>query len=227
MLSHHHLWRCPCSSLIHCPAVCTIGDDWDGYLPDSSTGLNCAAARAIRSHGCYIAALAYVEVASFHYFDTSPQFGMPCDESKREITRQNLKAHNIFFEPETLRPPYKLPEYVDVVRETLLTFVNIIPEGGWQETLQREVNRCDPNAFDIQALHPPASSLVPVTPQERDKNIKGPQWLAADENLESCGLIAEEAERLYRDAEKGWEHFWRSKTFAVVDEKARKLPGFQ
>ncbi|KAF1359057.1 hypothetical protein EJ07DRAFT_156417 [Lizonia empirigonia] len=152
---------------------------------------------------------------------------MPYDESKREITPQNLEAHNIYFDPETLRPPYKLPEYVDVVRETLLTFVNIVPEGGWQETLQREADKCDSNDVDFQALHPPASSLVPVTPHELDKNIKSPQWDAAYENLKSCGLVAVEAERLYRAAESGWDLFWRSKTFTVVDEKARELPGFQ
>jgi hypothetical protein len=152
---------------------------------------------------------------------------MPKPKVKRDISRENLEKHGIYYDDELYRTPYILPDYVDAVRETLLSFEDLVPAGGWQKTLQEEAKQYEHGSVAPQALHPPASSIVPLKSYELDRNERSPEWTAAFQNLRSCEKVAEMARKLEADSEEGWVLFWRSNTFTVVSEKAREQPGFQ
>jgi hypothetical protein len=155
-------------------------------------------------------------------------FNMPKHNNKRRISRKNLETHGIYYTDNVYCPPnILLPEHVDAVRETLLSFENIVPEGGWQKTLQKEVEMLACDDIAPQALYPPASSLVLLESHETDRNEKSPQWNAAYEELMVCREIAIKAQQMAADSEDGWANFWRRNTFTLVSEKARDQPGFQ
>jgi hypothetical protein len=163
----------------------------------------------------------------FSTWDTPIHFDMPKPQVKRDISRKNLENHGIYYDDETYRTPYILPEHVDAVREILLSFEDLVPAGGWQTTLQEEAKKYEEGSVAPQALHPPPSSVVPLKSYELDRNERSPKWIAAFQNLESCEKVAETARNLKADSEDGWVLFWRSNTFTVVSEKAREQPGFQ
>jgi hypothetical protein len=159
--------------------------------------------------------------------DTPTHSNMPKPKVKRNISRNNLENHGIYYDDEFYRTPYILPEHVDAVREMLLSFEDLVPAGGWQTTLQEEAKKYENSSVAPQALHPPVSSVVLCKSYELDRNERSPKWIAAFQNLESCEQVAETARNLKADSEDGWVLFWRSNTFTVASEKAREQPGFQ
>ncbi|KAH8725392.1 hypothetical protein GQ44DRAFT_707019 [Phaeosphaeriaceae sp. PMI808] len=152
---------------------------------------------------------------------------MSSPKTKRDISRQTLESHGVFYNADVYSPPYILPEHVDAVRETLLSFEGIIPEGGWIETLLGEVKKYGSDGIGIEASLPLDISFVPIEAYEAHSQEKSPQWHAAFENLKSCRKIAEIARELRADSEDGWMHFWRSHSFTLVSSRARDQPGFQ
>ena len=148
-------------------------------------------------------------------------------KKKRDISRENLEAHRIFYNDQVECSSRNLPEHVDAVRETLLSFENIVPSGRWQTTLRKEAEKYGSEQICAEALHPTAFSLVLLESHEVDRPRNNPLWNRAFENLCDCQEVAKEAQGLSIDAEDGWTLFWRNNTFTLASQKARKHPGFQ
>jgi hypothetical protein len=150
-------------------------------------------------------------------------------KSDRNITRENLKHHGIYYDDEGSGI---LPAHVCIVRDMLLFFEHIVPKGGWEKTLEEEDSEVDPNKIDFKnvwdkARHPPKTAWVRREHHEADLNTKNPLWQAAYNNIEGCLEVAKEAQLRKSDAEDGWMLFWRMNTFERVSERARDQPGYQ
>jgi hypothetical protein len=63
---------------------------------------------------------------------------MTKNKSNRSITRSNLGNHGIYYDDEGL---FILPAHVQVVRDILLSFEGVIPDGGWEETSVKEESK--------------------------------------------------------------------------------------
>jgi hypothetical protein len=150
-------------------------------------------------------------------------------KSKRSITRENLEYHGIYYDD---KGSSILPAHVSVVRDMLLSFEYIVPDGGWKETLRKEALEDNLKNVSLEnvwneALHPPATAWVYVEDYEADLNSKSPRWQIAHKNMVSCYEVAKEAQLRKSDAEDGWMLFWHMSTFIRVSERARDQPGFQ
>lgn len=144
--------------------------------------------------------------------------------SKRSITRENLEYHGIYYDDEGSGI---LPAHVCIVRDMLLSFEGIAPEGRWKETLRKEELKVGlENVWD-EALHPPDTAWVQVEDYEADLTLKSIRWQTAHNNMVSCFEVAKEAQLRDKDAEDGWMLFWRMSTFIRVSERASDQPGFQ
>jgi hypothetical protein len=148
---------------------------------------------------------------------------------KRSITRENLEYHGIYYDD---TGSGTLPAHVCVVRDMLLFFEHIVPDGGWKETLLEEESEADPNKIDLknvwdEARHPPNTAWIPRKHHEADLNIKSPRWQAAYDNMVDCSQVAREAQLRARDAENGWMLFWSTNTFKRVSQRDCDQPGFQ
>jgi hypothetical protein len=158
----------------------------------------------------------------------SNQDNMTRSKPKKDISQTNLNYHNIFYDADLFRPPCILPGHVDAVRETLLSFENIVPGGtGWTETFQDELARYEPRHISPESALPPDASFIPVAGYEKDLNERSPQWHTAHDNMKSCEEVAKTAWKLENDMEDGWTNFWRQSTFTVVSETTKNQPGFQ
>jgi len=155
---------------------------------------------------------------------------------RRHISRQNLKNHNIFYEPEVYNPKdaliqfafQTLPDHVDAVREALLTFESIVPRE-WENHLREEYEelKIAGRAEDIGPAwthHPPPSALVREKRYERDIQEHSVEWKAAHENLKCSESVAKRAHELLADLEAEWNHFWRARVFKVFSDEAHVRP---
>lgn len=145
-------------------------------------------------------------------------------KSERNISRQNLRAHGIHYSDNGTSI---LPESVSAVRDMLLSFERILPDGRWKDTLGKEESIEGFEEIDDSARRPPDTAWIHTEDHEADLNVKNPKWLAAYQSMASCHLVAKEAQELSRDSEDGWMFFWRMNTFDKVSGKARDQPGFQ
>jgi hypothetical protein len=158
------------------------------------------------------------------------QFSMALGKNKGDISRKNLGLHGVYYDEDLYRSPCILPEYVDAVREILLSFNRIVPEGSWRESFRREAEQYVPDKnheHGPETLLPPDDSLIPTEHYEAELNDWSPEWLLARENLKDCKDVAKIACGLENNAEGGWMNFWRHHTFTIASEKAHKQPGFQ
>jgi hypothetical protein len=147
---------------------------------------------------------------------------------RKEISKKNLNHHNIFYDADVFQPPCILPGHVDAVRETLLSFDNIVPGGnGWKKTFQDEHVKHKHRGISLESALPPDASFIPVAGYEEDLNERSPQWRTAYDNMKSCVEVANSARKLEADMEDGWTNFWRLNTFTVVSETTKHQPGFQ
>jgi hypothetical protein len=147
-----------------------------------------------------------------------------------------LETHGVFYDEEVQCPLYPLPKHVETVREILLSFDAILPGGGWERTLDKELEDGEPLHNDLEGckfggiprmtLQPPDSSWIPILSHEKDFKNRSPRWHAANANLKECLELSKTARSLELDAEDEWALFWRSKTFEVVSSKTRDMPGF-
>lgn len=149
---------------------------------------------------------------------------MTNNKSERSISRENLEKHGIYYND---KGSSILPAHVRVVRDMLLSFEHIIPDGGWKETLRKEESEYDLKDVWDEARHPPDTAWVHMEAYEVNLPTKSPQWNKANEDTISCQMVAKKAQGLREDAEDGWMHFWRTSTFHRVSEKVRDQPGFQ
>jgi hypothetical protein len=77
---------------------------------------------------------------------------MTKNKSKRSITRNNLGNHGIYYDDNGL---FILPAHVQVVRDMLLSFEGIIPDGGWEKTLPKEESKYTLEDVAKEAQNPP------------------------------------------------------------------------
>ena len=158
---------------------------------------------------------------------------MSSSKAKGNISRKNLEEHGVFYDETVSRSHYNIPEHVDAVREILLSFESIIPQVGWEKTLQTEAAEYEtnpeygPEEVIEGALRHPKSSLIPVKHHETDRIDRSPEWRDAFENLKSCEKVAELARRLDAAAENGWQGFWERHTFTVASEMVYNHPAHQ
>ncbi|KAH7075071.1 hypothetical protein FB567DRAFT_536111 [Paraphoma chrysanthemicola] len=152
---------------------------------------------------------------------------MTKSKPKKDISRKNLNHHNIFYDKEVLWRPCILPGHVDAVRETLLSFDNIVPGGyGWEGTFEDEYMEHKPRDISPDSAQPPDTSFIPVAKYEKELSERSPQWRTAHANMKSCVEVAKSARKLKADMEDGWTNFWRLNTFTVVSETTKHQPGF-
>ncbi|KAF2187554.1 hypothetical protein K469DRAFT_748837 [Zopfia rhizophila CBS 207.26] len=161
---------------------------------------------------------------------------MAKDDSKKDITRKNLKLHSIYYdekvyhgydEPAQRDGCYTLPDHVDAVREALLTFEGIVPQGGWEDHLHDEfMEYGSENIGPAWNLQPPTSAIVCQKKYQRDLRKPGAEWQAAYDILEDYLKVAKVARASLAEAEGGWKHFWRSKMFRISNDEACIQPGY-
>jgi hypothetical protein len=140
---------------------------------------------------------------------------------ERIISRTNLEAHGIYYSP---NGTYVLPDNISAVRDMLLSFEHIVPDGGWRHTLNKQGLVQDLEEIDESARYPPDSAWIHT---EDHEVVKNPRWLAACESMDDCHMVAREAQASSRDSEEEWMLFWRMNTFLKVSGKAHDHSGFQ
>jgi hypothetical protein len=64
------------------------------------------------------------------------------EDTKRSISRKDLEAHGIYYNADVFTPStsHTLPDHVDEVRKSLLSFENTIPPE-WEEDLRQEFHK--------------------------------------------------------------------------------------
>ncbi len=162
---------------------------------------------------------------------------MPAKKEKPNITRKNLELHEIYYNDEFDRLQFhKLPEHVDIVRETLLSFDACLPgsirlTGGYKQTLHQEFtlhkranNLANNLGLDIQ---PPDKAWIKPQPHESMREDRTPEWNAAKIDLDQCVKVATYVRRLKAESENTWNTFWQANIFTKTSERFRELPGFQ
>ncbi|KAF2702903.1 hypothetical protein K504DRAFT_495952 [Pleomassaria siparia CBS 279.74] len=141
-------------------------------------------------------------------------------------TREGLKQYNIFYYedvhvdkqdndgPFRFRS-YTLPDHVDAVRETLLTFENLIPKARGLD-LDREFKEQKLDDFGANwSLQPPPSALL------RDEAYHLSNIHEARKNLDEIKAheqVAKDAHRLPADSGSEWQLFWKGKIFRNFHE---------
>jgi len=152
---------------------------------------------------------------------TSHKLNFIMTETKKDITRANLKIHGISYvekvysgDDELVQDGSRgLPDHVDAVREMLLRFEGLIPEE-WRQDLSDEFEEYESENLDpTSSLRPPTSAFF--RPKYIENANPGPELKGVRAKLKMYGRMAEEARGLYDNPEAGWCHFWRSELFKV------------
>jgi hypothetical protein len=142
-------------------------------------------------------------------------------KGERSISRANLEAHGIHYDP---NETCIFPENISAVRNMLLSFEHIVPDCGWRNTLCKQESAQNLEEIDKSGRQPPESAWILSEDYGVRRNAR---WYAALESMNSCHTVAKEAQELHRDSEDRWMLFWRMNTFMQVSGSAHEQPGFQ
>lgn len=148
----------------------------------------------------------------------------------RDISRDNLIRHKIYYEPNVYRGNHKntqsvayaLPDHVDAVRDGLLFLEKILP-GDCDATLRDElVEYGGADMGPDWCLNPQPSAYVRGKHHERIL-----QQSVSHDNLRVCEQVAECAQEILEDSEDEWTFFWRSNIFKMPSDELREQSGFR
>ena len=154
---------------------------------------------------------------------------MTRDDTKGDISRDNLKRHGIFFHSDDYLHPndhtqhslLALPEYIEAVREGLLVMENFIPRE-WAGQLREEFTTFGTVDLGLAEPHElPPSAYIQEKRHHVDKRKHSAEWEMADQNLERCVNIAQCAQEQLKVPEAEWNLFWRTHVFKNFNEEAR------
>ena len=149
-------------------------------------------------------------------------------KTERKLSRSILESHGIFYDPKLYCfRDITLPDHVDAVKEMLLSFEKILPDGSWKIFLEQELQQYGSDEFNHESLQPQASSWITSKVYETEFKPPNGERKIAHKNLLHCEKIAVKARRLDTSSENSWEKFWRETTFTHESEKSRERPGYQ
>jgi hypothetical protein len=164
---------------------------------------------------------------------------MTVSDCKTEITRQNLVFHGISYDLAVYETPIEgvdlthtsiLPDQVDAVREALLNFVDIVPEGAWEDILEEEVGKYGSISDSPAWMQMPSAHAIVRKKKyhdERDLFDHHAEWKAALHKIKDFEGFARYTRELpRRDSNIAWKAFWKDEVFRKFSDEARMRPGY-
>ncbi|XP_014553910.1 hypothetical protein COCVIDRAFT_106362 [Bipolaris victoriae FI3] len=151
------------------------------------------------------------------------------DISRADLSRADLRLHNIYYKPnvhqanhaDTQKASRNLPDHVDAVREGLLFMEEMLPDDCKKVLEKEQVAYGDVYIGPRWCLCPPEKAFVHVKHHER---IQGQS--KSFETLKDCENIAESARKIAGDSAEEWMTFWKSKIFIPFSDEALQQSGF-